>query len=319
MCNSLFTKLNFKQPLALLPMLILFLLLNTSMVQAENLKPFFLASSASGDFSQIVADTKSKLSASGFEVIGEYAPYDGANIIIVTNDDLKNNAKATEFGGYGAVQRVAVTDVNGAIQVSYTNPVYMAGSYRMAGNLEEVATALKAALGEERAYGSKKGLPEKDLKGYHYMFGMPYFDEPDVLSKHGSYDAAVKNVTAALAEKKGGVSKVYQLELPGKQQTVIGVAMTEKNMSNDTTIMKEVDFKDIRATAHLPYEMLIHEDGKVYALSAKFRIAINFPDLSMAGDHSFMGIMASPDAIKKALSLASGGKLKAEAAGDFDF
>jgi len=95
--------------------------------------------------------------------------------------------------------------------------------------------------------------------------------------------------------------------------------MTEADMSNDTTIMKEVDFKNIRATAHLPYEMLIHEDGKVYALSAKFRIAINFPDLSMAGDHSFMGIMASPDAIKNALTLASGGSPAVEESGEFDF
>jgi hypothetical protein len=39
----------------------------------------------------------------------------------------------------------------------------------------------------------------------------------------------------------------------------------------------------------------------------------------MAGDHSFMGIMASPDAIKKALTLASGGKLATEEAGGFDF
>ncbi len=102
-------------------------------------------------------------------------------------------------------------------------------------------------------------------------------------------------------------------------QTVIGVSMTKADMSNDTTIMKEVDFKNIRSTAHLPYEMLIHEDGNVYALNAKFPIAINFPDLSMADDHSFMGIMASPDAIKKALILASGGVLEAEAPGVLGF
>ncbi|MCW8931733.1 MAG: hypothetical protein OQL19_16060 [Gammaproteobacteria bacterium] len=319
MYNSFFTKPIFMQSFVSMQMFALFLLLSSSVVQAENLKPFYLASSTSGDFAQIVTDTKSKLTAGGFEIIGEYAPYEGANIIVVTNDALKSNAKATKFGGYGAIQRVAVTDVKGSIQVTFTNPVYMANAYRMEGKMEDVASALKNTLGEQESYGSKKGFPGKDLEDYHYMFGMPYFDEPDTLSEHGSYEEAVKTVSAALAEQKGGVSKVFQLELPGKQQTVIGVAMTEADMSNDTTIMKEVDFKDIRATAHLPYEMLIHEDGKVYALSAKFRIAINFPDLSMAGDHSFMGIMASPDAIKKALTLASGGKLETESAGEFDF
>jgi len=312
MFNYLFSKSIF------ILLLALFLLLSLSAVQAEKMKPFFLASAGSGDFSKIVADTKSKLSSGGFEVIGEYAPYEGATIIIVTNDALKNNAKDSEFGAYGAVQRVAVTDMAGEIQVTYTNAVYMANGYQLKGKLEDVAAALKSTLGEQKTYGSKKGLSGKDLQGYHYMFGMPYFDDPDVLSEHGSYDKAMQKVKAALAAKSGGVSKVYQLDIPGKQQTVFGVAMTQ-GMSDDSTIMKEVDFKDIRSTAHLPYEMLVHENGKVYALSAKFRIALNFPDLSMAGKHSFMGIMSSPEAIKKALSSASGGKKEAKAKGAFDF
>ncbi len=318
MFNTYFLKSISAYALSGLQIIVLSFLLGLSFAQAENLKPFVLASTSTGNFSEAVADTKSKLTTGGFEVIGEYAPYDGANIIIVTSDALTSNAKATEFGGYGAVQRVAVTDRDGTIQVTFTNPIYMANSYRMKGQLEDVSAALKSALGEQEAYGSKNGLPGKDLQDYHYMFGMPYFDEPDVLSEHGSYDDAVKNVQAALATNKGGVSKVYMLEIPGKKQTIVGVAMT-KDMSSDATIMKEVDFKDIRATAHLPYEMLIHEDGKVYALSAKFRIAISFPDLSMAGDHSFMGIMASPDAIKKALTLASGGGGESKASGGFDF
>lgn len=289
-----------------------------SSASAEKLKPFFLASSTSGDQVQVVADTKAKLSSAGFEIVGEHSPYAGATIIIVTNDALKNNAKETEFGGYGVVQRIAVTNMDGNIQVTFTNPVYMANAYRMNGQLEDVAAALKEALGEQETYGSAKGLDGKELQKYHYMFGMPYFSEPDVLADHGSYDKAITEIEAGLAAGKGGVSKVYRVDIPGKQQSVIGVAMTE-DMSSDATIMKEVDFKDVRSTAHLPYELLVHEDGKIYALSAKFRIAINFPDLSMAGEHSFMGIMASPDAIKKSLSEASGAKPEPAAAGELDF
>ena len=301
MFNSLITR----SVSAKLFLSVLFLIMSVSAVQAENLKPFFLADAASGDFAQTVTETKAKLTSAGFGVVGEYSPYKGANIIIVTSDALKKNAGATEFGGYGAVQRIAVTDMAGSIQVTYTNPVYMAAGYRMAGDLSDVAATLKGALGEQKTYGSEKGLTAKKLKKYHYMFGMPYFDDPSVLAKYASYDEAMQKVKTALAAKKGGVSKVYQLDIPGKKQTVIGVAMTE-GMSDDTTIMTEVDFKDIRSTAHLPYEMLVHEDGKVYALHGKFRIALNFPDLSMMGKNSFMGIMASPDAIKKALSQAAG-------------
>lgn len=294
------------------------LLLTISAYASEKLKPFILASNAPGDAAAIAADTKSKLTGAGFEIVGEYSPYDGTNIIIVTNDALKKNAAATDMGGYGAVQRISVTDKDGSVQVAYTNPVYMANAYQLKGDLSDVAAALEKALGKQQAYGSKKGLDADDLRGYHYMFGMPYFDEPDVLADHTNYDVAIKAVEAGLAAGKGGASKVYRVDIPGKQQSVFGVAMTE-GMSSDATIMKEVDFMDIRSTAHLPYEMLVDKDGKVYALSAKFRIAMSFPDLSMAGEHSFMGIMASPDAIKEALAQAAGASKKKSGGGDFDF
>jgi len=46
--------------------------------------------------------------------------------------------------------------------------------------------------------------------------------------------------------------------------------------------MSEIDFKDLRSTAHLPYDILVF-GNKVCALYARFRIAVSFPDLSMRG------------------------------------
>ena len=77
---------------------------------------------------------------------------------------------------------------------------------------------------------------------------------------------------------------------------------------DDTFIMTEIDFKDVRSTAHLPYEILVTGE-EVEALHARFRIAINFPDLSMMGSNSFMNIMPSPDAIKEALTQTAGGSV----------
>jgi hypothetical protein len=71
--------------------------------------------------------------------------------------------------------------------------------------------------------------------------------------------------------------------------------------------MSEIDFKDIRSTAHLPYELLVN-GNEVEALHARFRIAINFPDLSMMGSNSFMNIMSTPKALFKALAAVAGGK-----------
>ena len=82
------------------------------------LKPFVLASKSAGTVAEKSAQVKTALNSAGFTVVGEYAPYAGADIIIVTNDELKKNAAASENGGYGAVQRVSLTEAGKEVQVS---------------------------------------------------------------------------------------------------------------------------------------------------------------------------------------------------------
>ncbi len=263
-------------------------------------KPFVLASTGAGTVVEKTVQVKSALTAAGFTVVGEYAPFDGANIIIITNDALKQNAAASEQGGYGAVQRVSITAADKDVQVSYTNPVYMSYVYRMKGDLSDVSAALEKALGRVEEFGAK-GLTEKQARKYHYMFGMEYFDEPSILARYDSYEEAVKAVDAKLSANQNGVSKVYRVDVPGKEESVFGVALkNEDKYKDDTFIMSEIDFHDVKSTAHLPYEVLV-SGNKVYALYARFRIAINFPDLSMMGKHSFMNIMKTPEAVREAL------------------
>ncbi|MCW8887747.1 MAG: hypothetical protein OQK25_01660, partial [Gammaproteobacteria bacterium] len=107
------------------------------------------------------------------------------------------------------------------------------------------------------------------------------------------------------------VSKVYRVDIPGKDEVVIGVDLDQtpggdKYMSDDY-IMGVIDFKDIKSTAHLPVEILISGD-KVYSLYYRFRIAMNFPNLSMMGENSFMNIVESPEAAKTALIAVAGGE-----------
>jgi hypothetical protein len=266
------------------------------------LKPFVLGSKGEGTVAEKSAQAKSALAGAGFTVVGEYSPYAGANIIVVTNDELKKNAADSEFGGYGAVQRVSVTEGTGEVQVSYTNPVYMSHAYRMQGDLSGVAAALEKALGRVEEFGAK-GMTAKSIRRYHYTIGMEYFDEPSVLAEYGSYEEAVQAVDAKLANNGNGASRVYRVDVPGKQESVFGVALKgsgDGKYMDDQFVMKEIDFRDMKSTAHLPYEVLV-SGNKVYALYARFRIAINFPDLSMMGSNSFMNIMKTPEAIRLAL------------------
>ncbi len=287
----------------LLSALLLFGVSN-AMAEDVNLKPFVLASKAAGTVAGKTEQAKASLTAAGFTVVGNYSPYPDANILIVTNDALKKNAADSEHGGFGAIQRVAITKVKDEVQVSYTNPVYMANAYRMKGDLSGVAAGLAAALGKIEEFGSKQGMTAKQARKYHYMLGMEYFDDQDVLAEYASYEEAVQSVDAKLSANKNGVSKVYRVDIPGKQESVFGVALkgateSEKYM-DDRFIMSEIDFRELRSTAHLPYEVLV-SGNKVYAMYARFRIAINFPDLSMMGKNSFMNIMKTPDAIRDVL------------------
>ena len=281
------------------------LLLGTGNVMAddEKLRPFVLGSKGAGTLEEKTVQAKTALSAGGFTVVGEYSPYPDANILIVTNDDLKKNAADSEHGGFGAVQRVSITKANDEIQVSYTNPIYMSNVYRMKNDLIGISAGLATALGRIEEFGAK-GMTAKQARKYHYMLGMEYFDEPSVLAEYDSYEEAVQSVDAKLTANDNGVTKVYRVDVPGKQESLFGVAMkgvteADKYM-DDRFIMSEIDFRDIKSTAHLPYEVLV-SGNKVYALYARFRIAISFPDLSMMGKNSFMNIMKTPDAIRDVL------------------
>lgn len=293
---------------------VLFLVLvagaGVALAQEAVLKPFVLAYKGPGEVAQKADAAKAALAQHGFTVVGTYAPYPNATIIAVTNDEMKATAAKSEHGGFGAAQRVSVTRIGSDVQVSHTNPVYMANAYRLAGELKDTAAKLQAALGRIEEYGAK-GLTASQLRKYHYTFGMEYFDEPNTLAAFGSHEEAVKAVEAGLASGKQGVTKVYRVDIPGKKEVLFGVGMKGEGdagkFMDDKYIMSEIDFRDVKSTAHLPYDMLI-SDNKVYALYARFRIAISFPDLSMMGSNSFMNIMKSPEAIRKALALTAGGK-----------
>lgn len=289
----------------------LLLIAGTSAVLAQDalLKPFVLAAKGQGELAQKVEAAKAALTGAGLTVVGSYSPYGNTTIIVVTDDEFRSTAAKSEHGGFGAAMRVALTKVKDEVQVSYTNPPYWANIYRMAGELKETNAKLQAALGRLEEFGAK-GMSPAQLRKYHYTFGMEYFDEPSILASYGSFDEAVKAVEAGLASGRQGVTKVYRVDVAGKKETLFGVAMKgegDNKMMDDKYLMSEIDFKELRSAAHLPYDILV-SDNKVLALYARFRIAASFPDLSMMGANSFMNIMASPEAIRKALVLTVGGK-----------
>ena len=288
---------------------------------AEEIKPFVLATKTiGGDLSSIVSNTGEKLRAAGFEIIGQYSPYTGAEVIVFTNDYLKKSAMQSERGGYGAAMRASVTSNQGTVELAYTNPVYWANAYRMNNNLDAVGIELKSVLGFIRQYGTgDNSYSAKDMRKYHYAFLMEYFDDPVVLARYDSHQQAVDAVSNNLSKQVSASTKVYRLSLgrdsEGKEMTLFGVGLagqTEKDCSADQYIMGRIDKSTPQHTAHLPYELMVYGSW-VQALHARFRIAISWPHLPMMSSDTgatFFSIMCAPGDIRKALTLVAGGSLK---------
>ncbi len=264
-----------------------------SAAESEKERPYYLAKASTGSMAETVESVQNALKTNGFSIAGEYSPYPDAHIIAITDDELRSLASKSDFGGYGSALRVAITKVNDQTQVSYTNPVWINNIYRMDGDMSSINDRLKNALGQEMAFGSKKGKTIKHLRKYHYMMFMPYFKDHIEIAKFSNHQEAIKAVESGLAEGKGGTAKVYSVDVSGKDETLFGVALKEGTAA-DQAVMAIIDKSEQRHTAHLPYDLLV-SDGTVYMLHGKFRIAQSFPDLSMG---KFMKISKVPDGIE---------------------
>ena len=203
--------------------IVLLVLALFSMAQAEVLKPFVLGKTPPGSMADVVEYAKAQLTDQGFTIVGSYVPFPAATVICASLPELSAAAAAAENGGFGAAQRVAVTEVNGALQLSYMNPAYLGTAYGL-GKLKSVSAKLAAALGHEQEFGAEGVKEEKLGPGkYHYKMLMPYFNDIDVLNTYPDYETGVKTVEENLAAGKGGTVKVYRIDLPGKDISVFGV------------------------------------------------------------------------------------------------
>jgi len=295
------------------PVCVLGLALATSAHAEELLKPFLAAPDLTGQLAPAGDQLKKNLKDAGLRVVGDYTAYGKTRVLAVTSDALRRIAAGTGRGAYGAVMRVALAEADGKVQVSCTNPRYLAAAYHLGDNLAAVSASLERAVGCKEPYGSQ-GMSADEVADYHYAVGMEYFEDVYDLGKYASFEEAVKIIEANLSTKKGGVGKVYRVDIPGKQQVVFGVAMRTKaaggdKYADDAFQMGIVDVGTRKRGAYLPYEILV-TGAKAEALHMRYRMALYFPDLPMMGSGpSFFKLSSSPDAVLQALRVASGGKV----------
>jgi hypothetical protein len=267
-------------------------------------RPFVLASVSDDGLEARTQTTLQALKDAGFRIAGTHGPVADSLVIVATSDELLAVAAASDRGGYAAAQRISVTERNGRTEVAYVNPLYLQYAYRLEADMQPVADALAGALGSVETFGSEKGLTAKKLGKYNYMIGMQKFDDRSELGRFGSFEEAVAAVSAGLAQPGDALSQVYRIDIPGKQQAVIGVAMKATNEEeqpiDEAFQLSIVDFEGYAKTAYFPYEILVSGD-EAEALHMRFRMAVHFPDLPMMGAHGFTKLMSSPGATEEAL------------------
>jgi hypothetical protein len=271
-------------------------------------RPFVLAAVNATGLEQQAVATTAALEGAGFTVAGQYAPLDKTRVIVVTSPELQAVAASSERGGYGAAQRISLTEREGKTEVAFVNPLYIQHAYRLGGELQPVLDRLVGTLGRVEEFGAKKGLSAKKLAKYHYMVGMQRFDNPSELGSFDSHEAAVATVEQGLARAGDALTQVYRIDIPGTEQTLFGVGMKASGAAEDELAIDEahqlaiVDFEGYSKVAYFPYEILVR-GTEVEALHMRFRMAVHFPDLSMMGEHGFTKLMASPGATEDALEV----------------
>ncbi len=235
-----------------------------------------------------VDTAKAKLAEAGFDVLAAYkVDKKGEYTSIVFTNAAMKAAADKENRGYAAVLRLLVN--NEKQEISITNPVYYGKAFMQDEFDYQAAVAVEKAL--SGAFGELKGSADKwkydGLAGYHFMMGMPYFEEAIVLAEGDNAELLEK----AKSYKKGK-NLIFELSL-GDGRTLLGYELGSKTKK----FVKKIGYQN---GAILPYTVLI-EDGKAKMLAAKYYIAISYPQLTMG---EFMTIASVPGAIEKDLAKA---------------
>ncbi len=235
----------------------------------------------------MTADTvSSKLNDAGFEVIGSYLvnKKNKLETVIFTNATLKTMA-SKEGRGFAAIGRILVDGTNNQIAVS--NPEYFGRAFMQDDADYAVLNSVKTDL--EKVFTGLKPSSDKweyeELADYHFMVGMPYYQDSDLIGEGKTAELLKK----AESYKKGSLH-LFTLKI-AEGKYLLGYDLSKRTA-------KFVEKIGIDKASVLPYTILIEND-EARSLAAKFYLAVSYPQLTMT---EFMTIATVPGAIEKELS-----------------
>ncbi|MBE0499397.1 MAG: hypothetical protein IBX43_09205 [Campylobacterales bacterium] len=233
-------------------------------------------------------EVSAKLGTAGFEVLGSFEvnPKEKLQTVIYTNETMK--AMANKPGrGFAAIGRVLVDA--GRNKISVSNPVYFGKAFMQNEADYAALNAIKERLNS--ALGSLNETSDKweyaALADYHFMVGMPYYQDSVVIGEGDSEELMKK----AQTYKKGALH-LFTLKI-AEGKYLVGYDLDKRTAKFPEKI-------GTHNSGLLPYTVLI-ENNEARILAPKFYLAVSYPQLTMG---EFMKIATVPGAIEKDLSRA---------------
>jgi len=223
---------------------------------------------------QTVEKLKFKLEINGFDILAVDEIFKNKTVISFTNEALQNT------NSFLSVLHISVSK---DVEIRVQNPSYFGAAFLQDkfkyGQFTKTLKALESTLGE--MYEAKDKLGLSNLANYHFMLGMPHFNDMIVVARGNDI---VERVTETNTTKH--IS--YVLKLPNGS-TLVG----HKLDPHTYDYLKKI--KAQKNAQIFPYEVMI-KDEKAVMLSPKYYLALSLPLLSMT---DFLKIASAPDEIEK--------------------
>jgi hypothetical protein len=276
---------------------ITFFLITTNILLAQKQSPFYDYGSVDGDIKSVTETIKTKLSEQNFIYKGGYhvAGNKDKYVIVFSRKDLLSTCLKTKKEALlAAGLRIGLAKKDGKINITSINPNYMFLGYfqkdyaksksQITKINKDFTTALKGVGNKFSTFGGS--IDSEDLLDYHYMIGMPYFEDMVELKEFNNFDEAYNTILKNLKAKKANTEMIYKFNYKSLKTAVFGIAQHNKE-TGEPHFLPIVGDKHIAA---MPYEILIIEN-KAFILHGRFRFAFYWPDLSMS---TFSKIMSTP-------------------------
>ncbi|MCH9812350.1 MAG: hypothetical protein K0U47_00195 [Epsilonproteobacteria bacterium] len=233
---------------------------------------------------QDVKSVEAKLNEGGFTILDSTVldKKESLTTITFTNDTLLSMADKKERG-FMATLRILIDQENN--QTTITNPLYFAKAF-MQDNFDEASAQVllqKMNVLFPNLKASTDSLKYKKIDGYHFMMGMPYYEDMITVAKGDSSQALFEKL-----QNKDDGKKLLFSKILSKDRILVGVKLGKKT----SKFIKKIG---VNNAVLLPYPLLI-ENGEAKILAPKYYIALSYPLLKMT---QFMKISTVPGAIEK--------------------